>query len=623
MRVRINALDLVGTTRSITLTSGLNIITGPIATGKTTLLRLCRAVFGSDLDNMPVEAREQVTAIVGDVTLGDADFKIIRPLVTTADAKVDIAGRDVALRLPALRPRPEAPITYGQWLLSTLALPRIEVPSDPRRPESTGTPVSINDYFMYCHLRQTEIDRSVFGHHDHFRNVKRKYVFEILYGLYDVAIANLQERLRDLDGQLRALRGETAFFERISTGTPWENRAALERDLGSARVRLQVADDDVRAIAASSAAEGAARELQSEYRELTESIAERSAALSHEDSAIEQLERLAAQLEAQTTRLTKAIVAGEVLADYDFILCPRCGASLNSDRGSADHCYLCLQQPTRTTSRSDLVKEQARLDAQGAETRELIDSHRNAMLALKHQIDALERRRLDLDNQLDFKLKAFVSRSASEIEHFAASRAELHQTIRRLEDYLTLFARLDGISSSVSRLEIEREDVRAELARAESRQSEAEERIQKLEARFSQILQRFHSPQFGISVEAQIDRQTYLPIVNGRPFDQIHSLGLNVLVNVAHALAHHLITFELGLPLPQILLVDGLTSHIGHEGLDQARVNAVYDYLAEVSDSLGDQIQIIVADNTVPPQARRFVRIELSDSDRLIPQGVQ
>ena len=102
MRARIEKVDLVGTNRNVKFSQGLNILTGPIASGKTTLIRLCHGIFGTALDNFPTEVREHVAAIASRVILGDHEYSIVRPFATTKTAKVDISGLGEALRLPAL-----------------------------------------------------------------------------------------------------------------------------------------------------------------------------------------------------------------------------------------------------------------------------------------------------------------------------------------------------------------------------------------------------------------------------------------------------------------------------------------------------------------------------------------
>jgi len=152
-----------------------------------------------------------------------------------------------------------------------------------------------------------------------------------------------------------------------------------------------------------------------------------------------------------------------------------------------------------------------------------------------------------------------------------------------------------------------------------TRPAESENRIRHLEGRLQEILDRFNVPHFGDDSPARIDRQTYLPVIQGRHFDDWSSQGLTVLVNVAHALAHQRTAIDLGLPLPHILLIDGLTSNVGRKGADLERIRGVYDYLIELSDELGERLQVIVSDNDIPTRAQPYRRLILSEEDRLIP----
>lgn len=91
------------------------------------------------------------------------------------------------------------------------------------------------------------------------------------------------------------------------------------------------------------------------------------------------------------------------------------------------------------------------------------------------------------------------------------------------------------------------------------------------------------------------------------------------LLNIAHALAHQITAIECDLALPNILLVDGVSSNLRTTGLDRERLDAVYDYVQELGDEYGDRLQIIVADNSVPQRAVDSVRVQLSEQDKLIP----
>jgi hypothetical protein len=66
--------------------------------------------------------------------------------------------------------------------------------------------------------------------------VKRRYVFQIVYGLYSVEMALLHDQLRNVAASLRESRDSASALERVLTDTPWSNRADLIRTLERARI---------------------------------------------------------------------------------------------------------------------------------------------------------------------------------------------------------------------------------------------------------------------------------------------------------------------------------------------------------------------------------------------------
>jgi hypothetical protein len=278
-----------------------------------------------------------------------------------------------------------------------------------------------------------------------------------------------------------------------------------------------------------------------------------------------------------------------------------------------------MQEPTPQANRVTLVAEQDRLESQLTETKDLITRHEEADRNLSRQLIQLETRRSELGRELDFETRSYVSDTAALIADRAAKRSAITEGITRFHDYLRLYEKLDEVMGEQARLGYEKAQIEAHLAAASSERSSVEQRIKHLEKTFSDILQRLEVPRFSKEFEASIDRKTYLPIVYGRTFDSLSSLGLTVLVNVAYALAQQKTSLDLGLNLPNILLIDGLTSNVGHEGFDLRRIHKAFDYLIEVSEEIGEQLQIIVADGNIPNEARPFVRLRLSETNRLIP----
>lgn len=621
MKLRIDRVELVGTTRVVEFLPGLNVVTGTISTGKSTLLRLCRMLLGAQVSNLTPEIQQHVPALAGRIVVGSGEYSILRPLVTTDTAKVEIAGEGRALRLPAMRRDATSPTTYGQWLLSELELPVLEVPVSPTKLADSGmSTVSINDYMLYSRLDQDEIDASVFGSRDHWRDVKRRYVLEILYGFFDAEQAALQEELRDVQIRIRQAKTGADQFEEFFTDTPWSNRAEIELRLETAQSSLRSLEEESVSVASSgSAAEPRARVLRTRLQSVEKEIEDLGAARRSEEGSAEDLDELCVQLLAQSERLTRAIVSDKLLLDFDFKVCPRCGADVDPKRPHVDSCYLCLQEPRGLVSRTDLIREQDRLAAQIIETEELATAHRMRSEALLAKCNEAEATRAQVAHELDVHLASYVSDEADRIRDSARNMGELEKTVQQLTDYLQLYEKLDAARLSEAELSQRESELQDLFRLKESERGLAYERLNALEGEFERWVEAFGTPRFDGDPRAGIDRDTYLPILNGRRFANLSSGGLKTLTNLAHALAHHTNALRLGLNLPGILLIDGVTKNVGHDEYDGERVEKVFEALAQISREHGDQLQIIVAANDVPRNAEDFVRLKLSDSDRLVP----
>jgi hypothetical protein len=619
VRLRINSISLVGTSRSIQFTKGLNVIEGPISTGKTSMMRLLAVVLGAPHDGITPEVDRAVSELAADLRIGERDFAVVRRLVKTDTAPVQIAGEGIAMRLPAMRPDATSALSYGMWLLDSLGLPTLRVPQAPTRPEdSPFVPVSISDYMRYCRLRQDEIDVDVLGSSHPFRDIKRRYVFRIFYGGYDLEVARLQDELRRVGTELSQLEQGSGAFERFLAGTALENRAEINRQLQDARQWQAAIAADRQTLADASQKSPDVARLRTELAELAQRLGDRRAECERERNSARQLTELRNELRTQLARLTRAIVADERFFDFDFVVCPRCGSTLDRTRSSEAQCYLCLQTPAPALTRGDLIAEQDRISAQIVETQELIGAHEQRTVALEQHLAVLEREREHVRIELNERLATYVSTEADRIDALARAQVRAGATVERLEEYSRLFARLDEALRRIGELQQRRTEIEAALERAEQLDVITAARIQALQRWFAYYVEALELPVFGGEPRAAIDHNDYQPIVNGRKFPQL-SAGVRVLVNIAHLLAHHRAALELELPLPGLLMIDGINKNIGTARYDAARIDDAWTQLIELSSVVGEERQVIVAANDVPTRARPFVRMTLSADDRLIP----
>ena len=145
-------------------------------------------------------------------------------------------------------------------------------------------------------------------------------------------------------------------------------------------------------------------------------------------------------------------------------------------------------------------------------------------------------------------------------------------------------------------------------------------RLDRLDEAFEAALRSFDAPRFDNQPGSRINRETYMPVVDGRSFTDLQSQGAEVLVNVAHVLAHQRVALHDNVVLmPNLLIIDGISSNVGHEGIDLVRLRKMYATLLETATEHIDRLQIIATDNDSPPIDGIHRALELSDTDRLVP----
>jgi len=623
-RLELIEVELAGGGRKVEFRPGFNIIQGDITTGKTTFVRLIRAMLGTMPSGLAPEV-DYLLAIRGHVVLGDRTWQIYRPRITTSTALVEVSEEHpqpdrepVALRLPVAG----ADRSYSLFLLDRLAIPAISVPRARSEPTGTLSPVTMTDWLGYCIVTGDELDTEVFGHRREWRDAKRRWVFEVAYGYYEPELALLNAKLRSVELQLAALEQNAAIRARFLADTPFADIGVLEQQLAARQAELAQVVAERRGVSADADDVPGVQELRQTLLATRARRADLADRLTRLDAQITDLTDLHRQLSSQSARLTRAIVADEWLVDFDFVVCPRCGNDVHAGRTDPHLCYLCLQQPRPAPSRAQLLTEQDRVASQIAETSDVIASRRAAHEQLRHEAARLDDLIASLATELDQRTAAFVSDRAAQLEHHAARQASIEAEIKRLREYLDLLLRHQQQLQGRAELEAQRDELTAQINSRELSQVDAEANVRALEQRMLEYLRELHIPDLGQELTVTINRTTYLPEVAGRTFDELSSQGLKTLVNIAHALAHHTVAIDRNLPMPGLLVLDGLSANAGHEGFDQDRVRDVYRLLSTVAEQYRGALQIVAVDNelskTILLEFVEHVILTLTQADRLI-----
>lgn len=510
-------------------------------------------------------------------------------------------------------------------MLAQLDLPIVSVPRARREPTNELSPVTINDWLLYCIVTGDDLDTQVFGHRHPFRDLKRRWVFELAYGLYDEELANLAADLRRVDLEIRASESEAEVIRQFLSGTTLGQREALDAQLASLQARLKQLREQALQHYSSSDNEPASdiarlrtlvlasrRDLDLARAEIRQHLAQ-----------LRDLADLQRQLTGLSKRLTRAIVADEWMVDFDFVVCPRCGQDVDRNRAESPICYLCEQpEPSTAPDREVLIREQDRVTYQIAETKQLIAARSNTLAELRQRESDVEGALVAASAQLDSLTGAFVSAQAAELQGVASDTARVEVHIEWITRYLTLLDRQADQTGHLDALRARKLEIEEQIEAHSTRVATAEENIDALETRMMDYLTRLRVPQLGDLLTVNINRSTYLPEVSTRTFDELSSQGLKTLVNVAHALAHHTVAIDRHLDMPGFLVLDGVSANSGKEGFEGDRIVDMYGLFEEIADEYGSQLQLIIVDNDLPQEvADRLasaIVLTLSQDDRLI-----
>lgn len=618
--LRINELELVGGNRTIEFRRSLSVVRGDIATGKTTLLRLMRGFLGAMPSSLPPEAR-RVTHLRGSVTIGAETWDILRPRTSTRTAKVDIAGPQI-YRLPAQTLDETADLTYQDWMLERLGIHKVVVPVNRSQPERGDTvPVTINDWLRWCIVPGPEIDSMVFGHRERGVEEKRRWVFDLNYGYYDPEAAAIQAELRQVEQRLVGLVASDASIREFLKGSALEDVQALRARYEQVQRALRDLGEQEAELAQDITRESGVAVLRQEALEAQNSVAEAGQERSQLRHHIADLEDLRGQLVAQARRLTRAIVAEERLLAVEFVVCPRCGQDVQHRDVPEDDCVLCLQSTAPgPDTRTVLINEQDRIQAQILETSDVLEARRSELEMADDRVRWVTAEAKTLTDLVDRRTNAYAGREAERIRRVADRRATLESELQRLTEYLAITAAREKMADQAAQAQREKAALLDELDQRDLGQADADERVRRVERRMLEYLQFLEVPEVGDLFRVELPAPRRLPTIGGRTFESLSSQGLSVLVNIAHALAHHTVSIDLGLQLPGLLVLDGISSNAGREDWDARREDNAFRLIAEVAKEYENSMQTIVIDNNVPSWLvdERAVVAELGARRRLI-----
>jgi hypothetical protein len=600
---------------------GVTVIAGDSGGGKTSLLNLVKYGLGGGATITQTVA-EAADSVILEVDVGGRSLQLTRRLATNKNV-IEVRGGDgTPVEYSTLRGNKRPWVS--DLLLGALGIPSVQVPQSRSSKSHRLTSISFQDVFAYCYLDQDQIDRStVFDNESPGRGPKRPWTFELLFGLIDSTVAELEATREELAEEKEQREGRLVSVEQfVEVKQLPATSAEISRRLKEVDAEMEAIADELGATEAeleraiADTADGQDEVTSSEER-LRSALAERRRI----EVELTEVTRAANQLNRDLAAAREGEVAGAVLDPISYDVCPRCEQHLVGRAADPGHCPVCLQADPEVESR--LMADTVLIGGQLEETRALVGQLSGARADAQRDVAQFEEdlatARLAFAEARDGTSSPFRRRIGELQDRVGVLRGE-HRTLaaglpfeQALQDERREVA---DAGPQISKLDDDAKSRRAGL-------SLAHERVEELSEAFDEILRLFTLPWLET---AEVDPKSYLPVVNGQGLRELSSGGMKTTTNVAYYLAMLVTALrDQGVLVPGFLMLDSIRKASGAGKEDLARSDRIYGYLQTLQEMrkpprpLPRDFQLIVVDNDMPRQFEtRFNTIRIDVQNPLI-----
>lgn len=613
----IDRLVLVGRRKNyvIPLKSGLNIIYGDSATGKSSVLECINYLFGSSKLVFDEEIESAVTYVLMQVALGASTYVIKRDIFNTA-ADVEVFASTIE-SIDGVFPKKYSPnyVKAGpdgflsDFYLSALGMPVVTMRQAPTKDDSVLVRLSFRDVFKFCYLKQDDVGSKGLLGEGTFSGVKSKETFKYLFNLLDTAISDLQA---DLSAALAHQRRTQETYSTVSDflrTVEFKSEYDLDDAKRDAEGRMQLTSKELERVnnSITSNNEGYAA-LKDVLTTISVRIRDFEQIIQDSDRLIEQYIRLRNDYQADVQKL-KAIKTSKQLIGTDSVIfsCPLCDSRVDIenikdsfDMTEADHVSQEINSITRRMKDADQLAERERSERV------------RALAELRLLREEQTRARKMLDEEMASAITPYLAeRDAWSFEFARVSEeiATIERNMKIRNQQKAIFKELDNAGDRISKFET----ALLELQKKAPSISEVLGEIGDYLTAYLRVVQ------IAEIRDVRISERTFLPVLRNREYRDITSGGLRTILSIGHFLS--LLECSVNRPSnhPRLLMIDTVGKYLGKTDAKYSETDAKEDHregtsdpkkymniyramlaLCERVEKESGSVQIIVVDNDLP-----------------------
>lgn len=576
----------------------LTVLAGQTGVGKTTLLELMKYGLGGDGQLAPV-AREYVTDVHLSIHIGDLRLQLSRGLDADRQRRVRVLDLVAGERMPDhFVGGEERPIS--DLLLTAIGLETgLRAAARGGRSTRRGAQITFNDVFRFMYVPQAEMNRDIAWGQRGYYDPKRKSVFELLFDITSSSMLQVRSEINTLRSATDVADREAKIVQQFLADTGLTSRVDAAANLAQAQ------QDEAGARNALAALQGELADVVDRQSQVLRDL------LNGAEDALAEARDLALELNRQREeyeterrrvsldidRLARMESAGLRLANIEFSVCPRCTQRLDQREVPPGACRVCMQddvvaglpasdqyETLQLQAQLAEIKEQLRIISQQSEQTASAVENRGALVrSLTAEIDQRTATRVTP------RLQAYAD-AAGRVARALAEQQFLDQVLRQWDRAEDLATEAEELTNRRARLQSNLRTMEGDLAHRKS------ELFAELDTEFQSTVTDFGIP----SIEtASISPDSYLPLLNGRPFTEV-SAGGGIITATQVAYWISLVTVAVrrrDTYFPAFLLLDSPRLALNAE--DDIAGQMYRRFATQVAVTPG-RLQFIIADNELP-----------------------
>lgn len=600
---------------------GVNIISGPISTGKTSILELldyaCGAKSAPSYPELSKCSDVLLEAFVGgeSVTIRRAlRGQIAKAHLYEGTLDQVFSGEIDGIEVSA-RHEGDAP-SISREILRRLGFGTFKVKTAPSKDVSETSSFSVRDLLLLVYVDQDRMgSKTSFFEDDHFHSNKWRAAFEICHGLFDATAASTADALRaaeqEHDDLVRYLEDARRFLDQF--------RVPPLSDLEAERTRTSELIAGARGHIARLRVEERSRlgensQLAIRRNRFVDSEKTLSVRVDELRRNAKQLGRLRVQYERELEQWKFLEESQAVLGSIPVSRCPACFQDVSLVH-SPEHCHLCRQALLKGDVEVPVANRVRAASRRIADLDTYVREVEAVMRSSEQQRADVEKERFSMDITLRRIQASTLLSETRAIVEANESLSALENQKRRLEEQIAYRRRAAGDGSTLVALQERIRQLQEVNRAAQERRVSPDAVIGDLSAWYQALLADIRFPELR---DAAIDKSSYRPIVRGQPYRDLSSKGA---ISLAVA-SWHLAVMEYALKadsssqFPCLLMLDSPLSHVGRDAMDpefrdQKLVDSFYAVLTRLHERR-TRFQIFICDNRPPPGARAMIAVEFT-----------